>query len=97
MKTITIILLAMLLLSSCSTMQNFKSTDVAQDGIRYKYGSNEGIKIGETVKAYQKSNVGRGFKTEPIGSLTIIKVEPDFSIMKKDGEFNLDESMWFSR
>lgn len=97
MKIIILSLLTVLLLSSCSTMQNFKPTDVAQDGIKYKYGSNEGVKIGETVKAYQKSKVGRGFKTEPVGSLTIIKVESDFSIMKKDGEFNLDESMWFSR
>lgn len=97
MKAVAIILLTSLVLFSCTTMQQFKLSDMTTDGIKYKYGSSQGVKVGETVKVFQKSKFSRGFKLEPVGSLTIIKVEPEFSIMKKNGDFLIDESMSFSK
>lgn len=102
MKNITAILLTILFLSSCATtMQNFKSSDLTEDGVRYGYGADAGVRVGDTIVAYKKTTVertrGLGFVRENIGSLTIISVNKEFSLMKKNGEFELNDQVSFQK
>lgn len=99
MKTIATILLTILFLSSCASMQTFQTSDITEDGIKYKYGSKQGIVVGDTISAYKKSLRGRGVGVlqTPVGTLTITKVENDYSFMKKNGEFEINENVVFQK
>jgi hypothetical protein len=52
--------------------------------------------MGDIISAYKKSLRGKiGFLQTPVGSLTVIKVENDYSFMKKNGEFELNDQIAF--
>lgn len=96
MKTITAILLTVLFLSSCASMQTFKSSDITEEGIKYKYGAKQGVVVGDIISAYKKSLRGKiGVLQTPVGSLTVVKVENEYSFMKKNGEFELNDQIAF--
>lgn len=101
MKKMSLITWVFLFLASCTTMQEFKTSDLKEDGIRYKYGSNKGVKVGDTVSAYKKKLSGGGkgatVSNQSVGSLTITRVESDYSIMRKNGEFEINEGISFDR
>lgn len=80
-------------------MQDFKKEDALENGYRYKYGSSSGIKVGDKVMAYKKGmgNGKRGYNYNPLGTMTIIKVENNFAIMSKDDNFVVDESTSFKK
>lgn len=90
-KMISIVVLGLFLVS-CASMQNFSPNDVTNEGIRYKYGYEKGVNVGDTINVYKRSRRGVGFLQEPIGKLTVIKVEKDYSVLKKVSEFELNEN-----
>lgn len=92
-KMISIVVLG-LFLASCTSMQNFSPNDVTAEGIRYKYGTDKGVNVGDTINVYKRSRrgMGIGFLQEPVGKLTVIKVEKDYSVLKKVSEFELNEN-----
>ena len=93
MKKLIIVATIGLLMSACTTMQPYTSEDQTSEGIRYRYGASKGIKPGDKVNAYKRFASGRrGYESQPIGTLTVSHVEETFSILKKDGEFELDGS-----
>lgn len=97
-KTIAAVLTG-LLLTSCASSQAFKASDVTDEGIRYKYGAKQGIVLGDKIYAYRKASRSKGpaIFASSIGSLTITKVETDYSFMKKDTEFELNEQIVFKK
>ncbi|MFN8846590.1 MAG: hypothetical protein ACK5V3_12770 [Bdellovibrionales bacterium] len=99
MKKIMSIAALFMFLVGCTTMQGFTPADATSEGIRYKYGSSRGIKLGDRIIAYKRtpSNSRRGFSYIDAGTLTVTKVEKDFAIMKKDGEFEVNETTSFAR
>lgn len=99
MKKIIAVLFTGLFLFSCTSTQLFKASDVSEDGIRYKYGSNQGVVLGDKIYAYKKASRSKGpaIFASSIGSLTIIKVEADHSFMKKDTDFELNEAVVFKK
>lgn len=101
MKKVLLVILGALFFVSCTTMQEFKQSDVKEDGIRFKYGSDKGVKTGDTVVAYKKrwkgNSKGGYVQHSPIGTLTVIKVEPEYSMMKKNGEFEIPEGTGLQR
>lgn len=86
-------------LVGCTTMQGFTPADATSEGIRFKYGSSRGVKLGDKVIAYKKKpSSGRGgYSYAEIGTLTVSRVESDFAILKKDGEFEVNETTSFVR
>lgn len=97
MKIITFVLLTALFLASCASMQVFQPSDITEEGIRYKYGSKQGIAVGDTILAYKTGRRGVGVLQSPIGSLTVVRVEADYSIMKKNDEFEVNEKISFNK
>lgn len=96
MKTVILVSILGLLMSACTTMQAYKSEDLTSEGIRYQYGSSKGVKKGDKVNAYKRYATGRrSYKPEPIGTFTVSRVEENFSILKKDSEFEVDASTAF--
>ncbi|MBN8538916.1 MAG: hypothetical protein J0L82_00915 [Deltaproteobacteria bacterium] len=97
MKKIILFSILSLILSACSTMQPFKPEDSTSEGIRYKYGASKGLKIGDKVTAYKKvpSAARSGYSYEPAGTLTVSRVESDYSIIKKDSEFEINADTAF--
>lgn len=94
MKKIIAISVIGLFMFSCTTMQSYKKEDQTSDGFRYKYGSSKGIKVGAKINAYKRGPYGK-FAEQPVGTLTVTRVEEDYSIMNKDNEFNVDGSIGF--
>lgn len=94
MKKIIAISIIGLIMSSCTTMQSYKKEDLRADGYRYKYGASNGIKIGTKVNAYKRGPYGK-FAEQPVGTLTVTRVEEDYSVMSKDNDFNVDGSVGF--
>jgi hypothetical protein len=94
MKKIIAISIIGLIMSSCTTMQSYKNEDKTTDGYRYKYGASKGVKLGTKINAYKRGWSGK-FSEQPIGTLTVTRVEEDYSVMSKDNEFNVDGSVGF--
>lgn len=99
MKKIIAILFAGLFLVSCASSQSFKASDITEEGIKYQYGSKQGVVLGDKVFAYKRSSrmKGVGILSSPVGSLTITKVDSDYSFMKKDSEFDLSDQVVFRK
>lgn len=99
MKKLLTMAVLFMFLAGCTTMQGFTPADATAEGIRYKYGSSRGIKLGDQVIAYKKNPSSRrgGYSYAEIGTLTVARVENDFAILKKDGEFEVNETTSFAR
>lgn len=99
MKKIISLAFLFLILTACTTMQSFSTADMTPEGVRFKYGSSRGIKLGDKIIAYKKipSSSKRGYSFAPLGTLTVAKVDHDFSILKKDGDFEVGESTSFMK
>jgi hypothetical protein len=99
MKKLLSMAVLFMVLVGCTTMQGFAPADATSEGIRFKYGSSRGTKLGDKIIAYKRtpSNSRRGFSYIGAGTLTVTKVEKDFAIMKKDGEFEVNETTSFAR
>lgn len=98
MKIIITLLLSVLFLSSCASKSvTFHSADIVNEGIRYDLGSKDGIAVGDTIVAYKKVLIYGAKRSaqlrEKLGSLKVVKVEHDYSIMNKTSEFELDSQV----
>lgn len=99
MKKIIAIIFVGLSLVSCASTQPYKASDITEEGLKYQYGSKQGIILGDKIYAYNRAarSKGIGILSSPLGTLTITRVESDHSIMKKDSEFELNEQVIFKK
>ncbi len=95
MKKIILISAIGLMISACTTMQPYRDGDKTSEGYKYKYGADRGLRVGAKINAYKRNSTGRGYAEQPIGTLTVSRVEEDYSLMNKDSEFNVDNSTAF--
>ncbi len=95
MKKIILISAIGLMISACTTMQSYRNEDKTSEGYKYKYGADKGLRVGAKINAYKRNSKGKGYAEQPIGTLTVSHVEEDYSMMSKDGEFDIDSSTGF--
>ncbi|MCE3009029.1 MAG: hypothetical protein LW875_00265, partial [Proteobacteria bacterium] len=75
MKKAILVSFVGLLLSACTTMQNYKKEDTVPSGFKYKYGPLTSATVGDKIIAYDKvSSVSRrGYSFQEIGKLTVVQ------------------------
>lgn len=98
MKKIILMSLIGLSLSACTTMQNYKKENDTPNGYKFRYGPMTTAKLGDKVIAFEKtpsSTARRGYSYKEIGKLTVVQVDGDYTLIKKDQDFKIDESIAF--
>jgi hypothetical protein len=98
MKKIILLSLFGLSLSACTTMQNYKKENDTPDGYRFKYGPMSQAKLGDKIIAFEKTpsaTARKGYSYKEIGKLTVVQVAPEYTLIKKDQDFKMDETIAF--
>lgn len=98
MKKVILMSLLGLSLSACTTMQGYKKENDTPAGYKFKYGPMTTAHVGDKVVAYEKvpSNGRKGFTYKEVGTLSVVKVDQDYSLIKQDQDFQLDANLAFA-
>lgn len=98
MKKFILMSLVGLSLSACTTMQNYKKENDTPEGYKFRYGPMTKAKLGDKIIAFEKTpspTARKGYSFKEIGKLTVVQVADDYTLIKKDQDFKLDDSIAF--
>ena len=103
MKHLIMLFLIYFLSFGCTSMEKFNLEDQKPSGISFKQGTNQGIRVGDKIKAYKRvcssleAPSFRNCSYNTLGMLTVVTTTDSSSILKKDGNFDLTDEVYFER